>query len=118
LLKIKASLIFLNPWRGFLFFIYIIGSFFCALAKSTFDVARMFITGKIKPGIVKISPRLNSSFGITLLANSITLTPGTLTVDIDKENNLYIHWLYVKEKKPKIEQICSKNSWWIKKITE
>ena len=40
-----------------------------------------------------------------MLANSITLTPGTLTVDIDEDSNdLYIHWIIVKkealDKKP------------------
>ena len=34
--------------------------------------------------------------GITVLANSITLTPGTLTIDVDPENKiLYIHWIDV-----------------------
>lgn len=118
LLKIKVSQNFLNPLRWGLFFIYIIGPFFFAMTKANFDVAWRIITGKIKPGIVKISPKLKTDFGTTLLANSITLTPGTLTVDIDKENNLYVHWLCVKEREPKIEQVFAKKSWWIKKITE
>jgi len=49
----------------------------------------------IKPGIVKVKTRLTSKFARTMLANSITLTPGTLTVDIEGEN-LYIHWINVK----------------------
>jgi len=49
----------------------------------------------IKPGIVKAKTRLTSKFARTMLANSITLTPGTLTVDIEGEN-LYIHWINVK----------------------
>ena len=53
----------------------------------------------IKPGIVKIKTNLKSYSGLTFLANSITLTPGTLTVDIDKDNGfLYIHWIDVTEK--------------------
>lgn len=36
---------------------------------------------------------------MTFLANSITLTPGTMSVDVDKENSiLYIHWIDVKTK--------------------
>ena len=32
-----------------------------------------------------------------MLANSITLTPGTLTVDINEDKKeLYIHWIKVK----------------------
>ncbi|MBU3958792.1 MAG: Na+/H+ antiporter subunit E, partial [Candidatus Omnitrophica bacterium] len=42
---------------------------------------------------------LKSDTGLTFLANSITLTPGTMTVDIDPEHGfLYIHWIDVKDK--------------------
>ena len=48
----------------------------------------------INPGIVKILTGLSSDMGKSFLANSITLTPGTLTVDIDGEY-LYVHWINV-----------------------
>ena len=51
----------------------------------------------IKPGIVKIPTSLQTDFGITALANSITMTPGTLSVDVrEEEKNLYIHWINVE----------------------
>lgn len=51
----------------------------------------------INPGIVKIKTNLTSNIGLTFLANSLTLTPGTMTVDIDRENRiLYVHWIDVK----------------------
>ena len=50
----------------------------------------------IKPGIVKVKTKLKSESGVTALANSITLTPGTLTVDVVNENELYVHWLVVE----------------------
>ena len=53
------------------------------------------ITMKINPGIVKIKTRLKSKFAQGLLANSITLTPGTVTVDL-QDQSLYVHWLAVK----------------------
>jgi multicomponent Na+:H+ antiporter subunit E len=35
---------------------------------------------------------------LTFLANTITLTPGTMSVDVDRENGfLYIHWIYVRD---------------------
>ncbi len=49
----------------------------------------------IKPGIVKGRTKLNSPMGRLLLANSITLTPGTLTIELDGEW-LYIHWVTVE----------------------
>lgn len=50
----------------------------------------------IHPGIVKVKTTLKNPAGRTMLANSITLTPGTLTVDIDDDDYLYIHWINVK----------------------
>jgi multicomponent Na+:H+ antiporter subunit E len=50
----------------------------------------------IRPGIVKVKTSLKNPAGRTVLANSITLTPGTLTVEIDDDDYLYIHWINVK----------------------
>ncbi len=51
----------------------------------------------IYPGIVRVKTSIKSETALTFLANSITLTPGTLTVDVDAENGfLYIHWIYAK----------------------
>ena len=53
----------------------------------------------INPGIVRIKTSLRSDIALTFLANSITLKPGTMTVDIDKENGiLYVHWADVKSR--------------------
>jgi multicomponent Na+:H+ antiporter subunit E len=43
-----------------------------------------------------VKTRLKSESGRTALANSITLTPGTLSVDITDDGYLYIHWINVK----------------------
>nr|NIO61347.1 hypothetical protein [Gammaproteobacteria bacterium] len=45
---------------------------------------------------------LQSDIAMTLLANSITLTPGTMSVDVDQDNSvLYVHWIDVRS--PDIE---------------
>ena len=62
---------------------------------ASISVVYQVITMKIDPGIVKIRTRLKSKFAQALLANSITLTPGTVTVEL-KEDYLYVHWLTVK----------------------
>jgi len=49
----------------------------------------------IHPGIVKVKTTLKNPAGRTMLANSITLTPGTLTVDMVDEY-LYVHWINVQ----------------------
>jgi multicomponent Na+:H+ antiporter subunit E len=121
---VKKSYRMLNPVRWILFVGYLIGPFFVALAKANIDVAYRVISGKINPGIVKISPGLTTDLGITLLANSITLTPGTLSVDIDEEtNDLYIHWINVDkkalEKNPvECSYICGNFPQWVRRIAE
>ncbi|MBN2602795.1 MAG: Na+/H+ antiporter subunit E [Candidatus Thermoplasmatota archaeon] len=122
-LFVKKDFRMLNPVRWFSFIAYLV-PFIIAMAKANFDVAYRVITGKINPGIVRISPGLKTDLGITLLANSITLTPGTLSVDIDEDSNdLYIHWINVKEesikKKPvDCKFICGNFPTWIRRIAE
>jgi len=123
-LFVKKSFRMANPVRWFIFIAYILGPFFIGMAKANIDVAYRVITGKINPGIVKISPNLKTDLGITMLANSITLTPGTLSVDIDEEkNDLYIHWINVKDealkKKPvDCKFICSDFEKWVRRVAE
>lgn len=50
----------------------------------------------IKPGIVKIKTQLSSRMARAILCNSITLTPGTLSVDII-DDIIYVHWINVSE---------------------
>ena len=88
------------------------------MAKANIDVAYRVITGKIKPGIVKISPGMKTDFGTMMVANGITLTPGTLSVDVDNKRNIYVHWIFVKSKEPKLEDICSSFPKWIRRIAE
>ena len=49
----------------------------------------------IKPGIVVIKTELKNDLAKMILANSITLTPGTFTLDINNDK-LLIHWINVK----------------------
>jgi multicomponent Na+:H+ antiporter subunit E len=49
---------------------------------------------------------VKSEGGITLLANSITLTPGTLSVDVsDDQKTLYVHALDIEDPRKTEEQI-------------
>ncbi len=79
--------------------VYFIQYFFVflgALVKANFDVARRVINPNlpINPGIVSFETKLNNDFAKMVLANSITLTPGTLTVDV-VDNKFYVHWIDV-----------------------
>ena len=85
----------LNPKAIIYLFIYFF-VFTLELLKANFDVARRVLSPSlpINPGIVEVKTKLKSKIGRLALANSITLTPGTLTVDI-KDDSLFIHWIDV-----------------------
>jgi multicomponent Na+:H+ antiporter subunit E len=59
---------------------------------ASFRIAWKVISGNISPRIVHFRSRLRSDLARVALANSITLTPGTLTLDLD-EDHLVVHWL-------------------------
>jgi multicomponent Na+:H+ antiporter subunit E len=92
-----------HPVRIFWFILYI-PVFFWAVIKSNLDVTyRVFHPEiPIRPGIVKVKTSLKSDIAKTFLANSITLTPGTLTVDFIGDN-LYIHWINIVSDDPEVE---------------
>lgn len=76
--------------------LYYIMVFVWAVIRSNIDVFFRVLHPKlpIRPGIVRVETRLKSPMGRLILANSITLTPGTFIVDI-KEKYLYVHWIEV-----------------------
>jgi len=86
----------LDPRRWFFLAIYI-PYFLVYCVKANLDVAYRVLHPDmpIRPGIVKVRTTLTSEMARTFLANSITLTPGTLTVDIDGQD-LYVHWINVQ----------------------
>lgn len=90
-----------HPLRYWYFFAYYLPLFLWECFKANLDVAYRVLHPRlpINPGIVKVKVELKTDTALTFLANSITLTPGTMSVDIDKENSiLYIHWINVKTK--------------------
>jgi multicomponent Na+:H+ antiporter subunit E len=59
---------------------------------SSFQVVWKIIRGRYNPRIVHFRTRLSSDLARTILANSITMTPGTITVDMN-DDHLIVHWL-------------------------
>ena len=85
--------------------IYIVQYFFVfmiALLKANLDVAKRVVSPSlpINPGIVEFETQLTNDFAKMVLANSITLTPGTVTIDVI-ENQFYVHWIDVETEDPK-----------------
>ena len=70
------------------------------MVKANLDVAKRCFGGckNVNPGIVKVPVDLKSDYGQAALANAITLTPGTITMEIAEEEGqtyYYIHWIDV-----------------------
>jgi multicomponent Na+:H+ antiporter subunit E len=73
--------------------------FLWEMIKANVHVASIVLNPRrpIRPGIVKIRTELSRDTALTILANSITLTPGTFTIDINPEGReLYIHTITVR----------------------
>ncbi|MCR5089437.1 MAG: Na+/H+ antiporter subunit E [Oscillospiraceae bacterium] len=90
----------LNPGKFFSMLGFWLGTFPVELVKANVDMAKRCFGGckDINPGIVKIPVGMKSLYGQAALANSITLTPGTITLDIaeqDGETYYYVHWIDV-----------------------
>lgn len=78
------------------FFIYLAVLGF-EIVKANLDVAYRVIhpAMPIRPGVVVIKTGLTSDIAKMILANSITLTPGTFTLDVVGDR-LMIHWINVR----------------------
>lgn len=86
---------YLKPLYKF-FVLFLI--FIRELILSNIDVVKLVYRRKpdIEPGIFKLPIEVKQNWEITLLANLITLTPGTLTVAIsDDQSTLFIHAMHI-----------------------
>ena len=82
--------------------------FLYELLLANLEVAYDLITPSyyMKPGIVRYELSAKTDMEITLLSNLISLTPGTLILDVsDDKSVLYIHVMYVKDKEKFIRRI-------------
>lgn len=96
----KAFFLF-NPVRLVKLLAYCCFTFPVELVKANVDVAKRALSPKlpVNPGIVKVPVGLESEYAQAMLADSITLTPGTITMDIAEEDGntwYYIHWIDVR----------------------
>jgi multicomponent Na+:H+ antiporter subunit E len=84
-----------------LYYLMYLAVFLYDLTRANLNVMRLVFSPRIdiEPGIVEIKTTLKTPIGRLALANSITLTPGTLVVDI-KDDSLFIHWINVSATDP------------------
>ena len=125
-----ATMRMANPLRFLSLVWYCCVVFLWELIKANWDMAKRAFSRdpelrgpRIHPGIVKVPVQIHSEYGLSMLANSITLTPGTITMDIveeDGENYFYIHWIDVADGSPEEigVQIKGRLEKWIRRIWE
>ena len=67
------------------------------LIESNIEVAKIVLSPKlsINTGVVKFKTKLTSDHDKLLLANAITLTPGTITLELE-DDTLYVHLLNIE----------------------
>jgi len=89
-----------RPWRLRPLIVYV-PVFLKNLILANIDVAARVLNPRlpINPGIVRVPTALTAPHQRLILANSITLTPGTVTLELDGPD-MYIHWLDVRSSDP------------------
>jgi multicomponent Na+:H+ antiporter subunit E len=89
-----------NPSRYFWLVVYIL-YFIWECIKANFDVAYRVLhpAMPVRPGIVRVNLTVKGDLTRTILANSITMTPGTIAVDIIGDI-LYVHCIYLHDTNP------------------
>lgn len=97
-----------NPVRLLNLLVYCLFIFPVELIKANVDMAVRALSPrmKINPGIVRVPVDLKSEYAQAMLADSITLTPGTVTMAAvqdtgdDNKTCFYIHWIDVASEEP------------------
>ena len=77
-----------------------VGYYFWELVKSNAIIAYDVLTPThhMKPGVIGIQIEAKTDLEITVLANLITMTPGTLSLDISPDRKtLYVHAMYIHD---------------------
>jgi len=84
---------FLKVWYILIFILFILWELVVSSIRVAIEVLRPSL--KIKPGVVAVSILGDTEVEITVLANLITLTPGSLTLDVSSDKKvLFVHSVY------------------------
>lgn len=78
------------------FFFYMI-----KVIHANFELAYHILSPRLnlKPGILKVPVSLSNEQAILLLINMISMTPGTLTMDLtDDKKYIFVHALFIEDK--------------------
>ncbi|MFJ8237902.1 Na+/H+ antiporter subunit E [Ureibacillus sp. NPDC094379] len=91
--------------------IYLIQLFIKELVTSSFSVMKQILTPnlKITPGIFTYRTNLTGEWEVTALALLLTLTPGSVVMEVSEEGDVfYIHAMDIEESKEAVIQSIGK----------
>ncbi len=104
-----------KPWLAVRYFFMVLKDILVA----NIQVALLIIgpVKKLKPGFVAVPIHLDSDLGITILASTVSLTPGTVSAEVSKDKAwLYIHALHLENEEELINDIKQRYEKPIKEI--
>jgi multicomponent Na+:H+ antiporter subunit E len=90
------------------YIIYLIIYYVVKLITANLYIAWDIITPKMRtnPGMIEVDTATKTDFGLLLLSNLISMTPGTLSIDIDSSREkLQVHLLYMNRKNETLKEI-------------
>jgi len=106
----------MNWHRKTYHFILFIGFYLGKLIMANLLIAYDILTPKMRfnPGMIEVDLKPLSNFGLLMLSNLVSMTPGTLSTNLDlKAKKLHVHVLYLDRKeviKKEIYQIMERIS--------
>ncbi len=95
-----------NPVRLAVLIFYCVIIFLWEIIKANVSMAGIVLSRNMKdfkPGIIRVpaGEKPTCAYGLAMVSNCITLTPGTITMDVAEDdegkNYYYIHWIDVAE---------------------
>jgi len=102
------------------YFILFMGFYLVKLVSANLYIAYDIVTPRMRtnPGMIEVEVKLSSNLGILLLSNLVSMTPGTLSMDLNSaKDRLLVHVLYMDRRastEKEIGQIIKR----IRQITE
>lgn len=84
--------------RKIYYFMLFLGFYLVKLISANLFIAYDILTPRMRtnPGIIEFKLTLSSNFGFLLFSNLVSMTPGTLSMDLDrKKGTLLVHLLYM-----------------------
>jgi multicomponent Na+:H+ antiporter subunit E len=94
-----------KPWRILYALAYFLAELLLANLRLATDVA---VPGRLPAtkGIIRVTTAARTPAEVWLVANAISMTPGTLTLEVDAEHHhLYVHTLYAQDRAAFAKQI-------------